>query len=47
MKVREILEHFLSRAPWVDRTKTVDRVIVGDPEKEVSRCLVAWMPSFA
>ena len=47
MKVREILEHFLSRAEWVDRNKSVDRVIVGDPEKNVSRVLVAWMPSFS
>ena len=27
-----LLEHFLSRADWVDREHTVDRVIVGDPE---------------
>ncbi|HUW56065.1 MAG TPA: Nif3-like dinuclear metal center hexameric protein [Planctomycetota bacterium] len=47
MKAKDVLEHFLSRASWVDRTKTVDRIIVGDPEKEVRRCLVTWMPSFA
>ena len=47
MKVRDILEHFLSRADWVDREKTVDRVIVGDPDQEVSRCMVTWIPSFA
>ena len=47
MKVRDILGHFLSRAEWVDRGRTVDRVIVGDPEKDVDSCLVAWMPSFA
>ena len=47
MKVKEILEHFLSRADWVDRVKTVDRVIVGDPGKNVSRALVMWMASFA
>jgi putative NIF3 family GTP cyclohydrolase 1 type 2 len=45
MKVKDIREHFLSRADWVDRNSTVDRVIVGDPEKEVARCLVTWMPS--
>jgi len=45
MKVNEILEHFLSRAPWVDRTKTVDRVIIGNPDKAVRRVLVTWMPS--
>jgi putative NIF3 family GTP cyclohydrolase 1 type 2 len=46
MKVKDILDHFLSRADWVDRQKTVDRVIFGDPEEDVSSCLVTWMPSF-
>ena len=45
--VNDILEHFLSRADWVDRGNTVDRIIVGDPTKKVDRCLVTWMPSFA
>lgn len=45
MKVRDILEHFLAQAEWVDRNRTVDRVIVGDPETEADRCLVTWMPS--
>ena len=44
-KVKDILEHFLSRADWVDRTRTVDRVIVGDPEADADRCLVTWIPS--
>lgn len=44
MKAKDVLEHFLSRADWVDRAKTVDRVIAGDPDKEVERCLVTWMP---
>ena len=47
MKARDVVEHFLSRAPWVDRAKTVDRVIVGDADAEVDRCLVTWMPSVA
>jgi putative NIF3 family GTP cyclohydrolase 1 type 2 len=46
MKVGDILEHFLSRADWVNRETTVDRVIVGDAETEVESCLVSWMPSF-
>ena len=29
----------------MDRDKTVDLVIVGDPEKEVRRCLVTWISS--
>ena len=46
MKVKDINEHFLSRAPWVDPAHTCDRVLAGDPEKEVSRCVVAWIASF-
>ncbi|MAE61812.1 MAG: hypothetical protein CMJ49_10715 [Planctomycetaceae bacterium] len=45
MKVNDILEHFLSRADWVNRETTCDRVILGDPDAEVDRCLVTWMPS--
>ena len=45
MKVAEILEHFLSRADWVDRKTTVDRVIAGDAGADVSRCMVTWIPS--
>ena len=46
MKVGQILEHFLSRADWVDRDKTTDRILVGDPDTPVDHCLVTWMPSF-
>lgn len=46
MKAIEILEHFLSRAPWVDRETTVDRIIAGDGELDFDRCMVTWMPSF-
>lgn len=44
MKVSAILEHFLSRASWLDRRTTVDRVIAGDAERDVDRCYVTWMP---
>ena len=44
MRVSDILEHFLSRANWVDRDSTVDRVIAGDFAADVDRCLVTWMP---
>ena len=44
MKVTDILEHFLSRADWIDRDTTVDRVIAGDPNADVDRCRVTWMP---
>ena len=31
MNTNDIREHLLSRAPWVDRTRTVDTVKAGDP----------------
>lgn len=46
MKAGALVEHFLSRADWVDRKDTVDRVIAGDPEADFDRCMVTWMPSF-
>jgi putative NIF3 family GTP cyclohydrolase 1 type 2 len=45
MKVSDILQHFLDRSDWVDPENTVDRVIIGDPDKDVDRCLVTWMPN--
>ena len=45
MKASDILDHFLSRADWVDPDTTVDRVIVGDPDADFARCMVTWMPS--
>ena len=46
MKVRDILGHFLSRADWIERKTTVDRVIAGDADTDVTRCVVSWMPNF-
>lgn len=45
MMVQDILDHFLSRAEWVDRAKTVDRVIAGNANQDVDRCLVTWISS--
>jgi putative NIF3 family GTP cyclohydrolase 1 type 2 len=45
MLIKDILQHFLSRSPWVDLEKTVDRIIVGDGELDVDRCAVCWIPS--
>ncbi|MBC8232262.1 Nif3-like dinuclear metal center hexameric protein [bacterium] len=45
--VKDIREHFLSKSGWVNPESTVDRVIIGDADKEVDRCLVTWIPSFA
>ncbi len=43
MKANEILNHFLSLADWFDKTATVDRIIMGDPQKDVNKILVTWM----
>lgn len=45
MNALEIREHFLSRAPWVDRENTVDTIKAGDPEREIRSIAVAWYPS--
>ncbi|MBT7165731.1 MAG: hypothetical protein HN849_17815 [Victivallales bacterium] len=47
MRVCDIREHFVSRCDWVDPDHTVDRVIIGDPNTEATRCLVCWIPSLA
>lgn len=46
MKAIEINQHFLSQADWVDPERTVDHIIIGDPEKDVRRVLVTWIASF-
>lgn len=46
MKASQILEAFLGVASWVDRETTVDRIIIGDPEREAQRVLVSWMSDF-
>jgi putative NIF3 family GTP cyclohydrolase 1 type 2 len=46
MKAIDVRNHFVSQAPWVDPDKTVDKVIVGDPDKEIRRILVTWISSF-
>ena len=45
MKAEDVLEYFLSRADWVDRKTTVDRIIAGDPHGDFDRCVVTWIPS--
>lgn len=47
MKANDLLTHFLSIAPWVDPNDTVDKIIIGDPNKELSKILVAWQASLA
>jgi putative NIF3 family GTP cyclohydrolase 1 type 2 len=46
MTAREIRDHFLSVGAWVDPDKTVDRIIIGDPDTPVTRALVSWISGF-
>ena len=45
MNTNDIREHLLSRAPWVDRTRTVDTVKAGDPARAVRTVGVGWVSS--
>ncbi|MFB3879894.1 MAG: Nif3-like dinuclear metal center hexameric protein [Armatimonadota bacterium] len=47
MKASDILTHFRSIQHAVPAERSVDRVIIGDPEKEVGRVGVTWMSTFA
>lgn len=47
MTARAILEHFVSITKWIDAQDSVDRIVIGDPEKDVSRIGVTWMSTFA
>jgi len=46
MKAKEIEAHLFSVADWVDRERTVDGILLGDPEKDIRKVLITWMPSF-
>ncbi len=43
MKAAQLLAHFRALAPWLSDEDTVDKVIIGDPETEVSRAAVTWI----
>jgi putative NIF3 family GTP cyclohydrolase 1 type 2 len=45
MNTNDIREHLLSRAPWVDRERTVDTVKAGDPARQVHTVGVGWISS--
>ena len=45
MKAKDIAQHFADVATWVDPERTVDGIIVGDWEKDISRVLVTWISS--
>lgn len=42
----DIHRHFLSLADWTTPERTVDRIIMGDPEKHIRKILVTWISSF-
>jgi len=46
MKAKDILYHFLNAGTWVNKETTVDKIIIGDPEKEIKTVLVTWMSTF-
>lgn len=46
MRAGDILAHFHAVCWWLDRERTVDRIIIGDPEAPVRRALVTWMSTF-
>jgi len=43
MKAKEIHQFFLNLAPWIDGNKTLDKIIIGNPEKEINKVLISWM----
>ena len=45
MKTGDIQAYFLKLADWQDPAKSPDKIIVGDPEKDVRTCLVTWISS--
>ena len=46
MKAIDINKHLLALADWVNPETTCDKIIIGNPEKEISRALVTWISSY-
>ncbi|HUU53279.1 MAG TPA: Nif3-like dinuclear metal center hexameric protein [Armatimonadota bacterium] len=46
MTAGEILNHFRSITHWIEPEKSVDRIIIGDPDKHITRVGVTWMSTF-
>jgi putative NIF3 family GTP cyclohydrolase 1 type 2 len=47
MQALELNRRLLEWAPWLNPAKTEDRIIIGDPEKEICRCAVTWISSLS
>jgi len=45
MNTNDLRRHLLSRAPWVDQSRTVDTVKAGDPDRPVRTAAVGWIAS--
>ena len=46
MKAIEIANHLLSLVNGIDTKDTVDKIIIGNPNKEIKSILVTWISSF-
>jgi len=46
VKAQHILDHFRSITRWIAPEQSVDRIIIGNPDADVSRVAVTWMASF-
>lgn len=47
MNAIDIHQHFMSMADWLNPAQTVDKIIIGDPEREISKTAVTWISSFS
>jgi putative NIF3 family GTP cyclohydrolase 1 type 2 len=47
MKTKEILDHFKNVGTWVNWDKSVDQLLFGDLEMDISGIAVSWMPTFS
>jgi len=43
MKAIDINNFFISKGSWVNKDNTVDRIIVGNPDKDIKTILVTWI----
>jgi putative NIF3 family GTP cyclohydrolase 1 type 2 len=47
MKAIDLQNHFISLADWIDPFSTVDKIIIGNPDKEIHNIMVTWISSFS
>jgi putative NIF3 family GTP cyclohydrolase 1 type 2 len=44
VSMRQIREHVFGIATWVDSEETVDQIIYGDPDRQVTKIGLGWVP---